>query len=60
LLVAWRSSSVGESPWEPYSDMAVEVPEIHGFHWTAILLSDVPEWEPADGGGSKFLFFSPR
>jgi hypothetical protein len=28
LLVAWRGFSVGEATWEPYSVMAVEVPEM--------------------------------
>jgi Chromo (CHRromatin Organisation MOdifier) domain len=28
LLVAWRGSPVGEATWEPYSVMAVDVPEI--------------------------------
>jgi Chromo (CHRromatin Organisation MOdifier) domain len=28
LLVAWRGFPVGEATWEPYSDMAVDVPEM--------------------------------
>jgi hypothetical protein len=28
LLVTWRGSSVGEATWEPYSVMAVDVPEM--------------------------------
>jgi hypothetical protein len=28
LLVAWRGIPVGEATWEPYSVMAVDVPEI--------------------------------
>jgi hypothetical protein len=28
LLVAWRGFPVGEATWEPYSVMAVDVPEM--------------------------------
>jgi Chromo (CHRromatin Organisation MOdifier) domain len=28
LLVAWRGLPVGEATWEPYSAMAVDVPEM--------------------------------
>jgi hypothetical protein len=28
LFVAWRGFPVGEATWEPYSVMAVEVPEM--------------------------------
>jgi hypothetical protein len=28
LLVAWRGFSVGEAIWEPYSVMAVDVPDM--------------------------------
>jgi hypothetical protein len=28
LLVAWRSFPAGEATWEPYSVMAVDVPEM--------------------------------
>jgi hypothetical protein len=28
LLVAWRGFSVGEATWEPYSVMAVDVPDM--------------------------------
>jgi Chromo (CHRromatin Organisation MOdifier) domain len=28
LLVAWRGFPVGEATWEPYSVMAVEVPDM--------------------------------
>jgi hypothetical protein len=28
LLVAWRGFSVGEVTWEPYSVMAVDVPDM--------------------------------
>jgi hypothetical protein len=28
LLVAWRGFPVGEANWEPYSVMAVDIPEM--------------------------------
>jgi hypothetical protein len=35
-------------------------PSYKNFHWTVSLLSEVPEWEFAEGGASRSLVFSPR
>jgi Chromo (CHRromatin Organisation MOdifier) domain len=35
LLVAWRGFPVGEATWEPYSVMAVDVPDIVAKHGVA-------------------------
>jgi hypothetical protein len=35
-------------------------PELHSFHWTACLLSEVLEWDLAEGDGLTFLMSLPR
>jgi hypothetical protein len=43
------------------SDLVLNIwPELQGFHWTASLLSEVSEWDVAEGGGSSSLVSSPR